>query len=71
MQDDRRRIGLVFMHLHTLCSTQVAKESLDEFRILYMEKVLGDIGPPSQAKKVREKKGVFEKLMGKKGGAGK
>ena len=71
MQDDRRRIRRVFMHLHTLCSTQEAKDSLEEFRILYMDKVFKNIGPPSQAKKVHEKKGVFEKLMGKKGGAGK
>ena len=71
MHDDRRRITRVFMNLHTLCSTQVAKDSLEEFRILYMEKMFGDVGPLGPGKKVRERKGVFERLMGKKGGLGK
>ena len=70
MHDDRQRIRHVFMHLHQLCSTQMAKDSLEEFRIQYMERVFGDNGPHSEGKKAPPKKGVFERLMGKKG-AGK
>lgn len=67
MRDDRERLRRVFMHLHELCSTQVAKDSLEEFRNLYLEKALGDVRPPAQSKKTQGKKGVFEKLMGKRG----
>jgi hypothetical protein len=71
MHDEGRRIRRAFMHLHMLCGTQRAKDSLEEFRVRYMERIGGDIGPVGQGKKVREKRGVFEKLMGRKGGAGK
>ena len=67
--DDSRRITRVFEYLDTRCSTQAAKDSLAEFQIAYMKMVFG--GPLGPVKKVREKKGVFGRIMGIKGGVGK
>lgn len=71
MHDEERRIRRAFMHLHLLCATQRAKDSLEEFRVRYMEKSGGVISFVGQEKKVKEKRGVLEKLMGRKGGVGK
>lgn len=68
MHDERQRMSRVFMHLNTFCATQSAKDSLEDFRMQYMEQTDGDIGPLGPGRKVRDKRGVFEKLMGRKGG---
>jgi hypothetical protein len=68
MHDEGQRIRRVFMHLSMLCATKSARDSLEEFRVQYMQKMDEDIGPLGQGTKVREKRGVFEKLMGRKGG---
>lgn len=69
MHDDGRRMNRVFEYLDTRCSTPAAKDSLAEFQTAYMKMVFGD--PLGPVKKVREKKSVFGRIMGIKGGNGK
>ena len=71
MHDDGQRIDCVFEYLHTLCSTQAAKDSLEDFKIAYKKKAPKEAGSLGQGKKPREKRSVFGRMMGIKGGAGK
>lgn len=71
MHNDKQRIDCVFMYLHTLCSTQAAKDSLENFEIAYKKRVPDKVDSLGPGKKPREKRGVFGRMMGLKGGAGK
>ena len=83
MHDDNRRYHRVFMHLHSLCETDEARDSLRQFQEMWEAKRLRECGGgvgmgygagyganhgAGNAKggagngKVKEKKGVFEKL---------
>ena len=67
MHDDARRTRRVYIHLRSLCMTDEAKQSLDEFKVIMdaRERKIteggGKLGP-----KIREKRGFFQGLMGKK-----
>ena len=71
MHDEARRNRRVYIHLRSLCMTDEAKESLDSFKAMMEERERkmaeggGKLGP-----KIREKKGFFQGLMGKKRGEG-
>ena len=71
MHDDARRTRRVYIHLRSLCMTDEAKQSLDEFKTMMdaRERKIaeggGKLGP-----KIREKRGFFQGLMGKKKGEG-
>ncbi|KAL2048684.1 hypothetical protein N7G274_000596 [Stereocaulon virgatum] len=71
MHDDARRTRRVYIHLRSLCMTDEAKQSLDDFKTMMdaRERKIaeggGKLGP-----KIREKRGFFQGLMGKKKGEG-
>lgn len=74
MHDESRRIRYSFVHLRNLCCTREATESLDKFQRLWLDnerrqdwRKLGGSGE----KRVKEKRGVFEILRGRKTGTGK
>lgn len=75
MHDDSRRIRYSFVHLRNLCCTREATESLDRFQRLWLEnerrqeeKIMrGKEG----GKRVKEKRGMFGILRGRRTGSGK
>ncbi|MCJ1466736.1 hypothetical protein MMC07_005356 [Pseudocyphellaria aurata] len=73
MHDDSRRMRRVFIHLRGLCANQQAIDSLETFQQLWaMREYGGNVvarevsGSSTDGKKVKEKRGVFEKLTGRK-----
>lgn len=77
MHDDKSRLRRVFIHLRSLCTTKEAIESLEAFHrtwamreqgkeggIVAAHEIFGD--GSSGVKKVKEKRGVFEILTGRK-----
>ena len=67
MQDDACRMRRVFLHLHVLCATKEARKSLEQFWEMWAEREAGiGSGGGKGGKKVKEKRGVFETLMGRK-----
>lgn len=75
MHDDSRRIRYSFVHLRNLCCTREATESLDEFQRLWLENERRQEGKimegESGGKRVKEKRGMFEILRGRRTGTGK
>ncbi|KAF6233825.1 hypothetical protein HO173_008037 [Letharia columbiana] len=65
MHDTDRRNRRVYIHLRSLCTTEEARASLDEFKGI-MEAREKKIAAGSQGKTVKEKQGWLEGLMGKK-----
>ena len=65
MHDPDRRNRRVYVHLRSLCTTDGARASLEEFKAIMdaREKKMSS-GP--QGKSVKEKQGWLEGLMGKK-----
>lgn len=77
MHDDSRRLRRVFIHLRGLCANQKAIDSLEAFQQMWAMREYGREGGGNEmarevsssntsGKKVKEKKGVFEKLTGRK-----
>lgn len=64
MHDAERRNRRVYIHLRSLCTTDEARASLDEFRGV-MEGREQRLGGGVRGKVVREKQGWLEGLMGK------
>ena len=62
MNDDYQRAAHVFTYLKSICVSKEAEQSLEQFRKLWEAKG----GVADEGKKIKEKRGVFEKLMGKK-----
>lgn len=65
MHDTDRRNRRVYIHLRSLCTTEEARASLDEFKGI-MEAREKKMTAGSQGKTVKEKQGWLEGLMGKK-----
>lgn len=74
MHDDTRRLRRVFVYLRSLCTTKEAIDSLEAFQHMWaMREQGGSVAAPqvyggasTGGKKVKEKRGVFEKLTGRK-----
>ena len=65
MHDTERRNRRVYIHLRSLCTTNEARASLDEFKTVMEAREQKMAGGP-QGKAVKEKQGWLEGLMGKK-----
>lgn len=65
MHDAERRNRRVYIHLRSLCTTDEARASLDEFKGV-MEAREKKMAAGPQGKTVKEKQGWLEGLMGKK-----
>ncbi|KAM0799978.1 hypothetical protein BDR22DRAFT_272872 [Usnea florida] len=72
MHDTERRDRRVYIHLRSLCTTEEARASLDEFRAGVERREreregmgMGVGGGKVRGKVVREKQGWLEGLMGK------
>ena len=64
MHDTDRRNRRVYIHLRSLCTTDEARASLEEFKaIMEAREKAAAAGP--QGKTVKEKQGWLEGLMGK------
>lgn len=73
MHDDTRRMHRVFVYLRSLCTTKEAIDSLEAFQRTWAIREQGGsvaahqvFGGSSGGKKIKEKRGVFEKLTGRK-----
>ena len=67
MHDDARRTRRVYIHLRSLCMTDEAKQSLDEFKVIMdaRERKITEGGGKLRPK-IREKRRVFQCWMGNK-----
>jgi len=65
MHDEVQRNRRVWSHLHSLCTTDEARESLAAFRVFMEEREKKMVGGAKGAK-VKERQGFFQALMGKK-----
>lgn len=64
MHDTDRRDRRVYIHLRSLCTTDEARKSLDEFKVIMEVREKKMVGP--QGKAIKEKQGWLEGLMGKR-----
>lgn len=65
MHDTDRRNRRVYIHLRSLCTTDEARASLEEFKAIMEAREKKMMAGP-QGKTVKEKQGWLEGLMGKK-----
>lgn len=65
MHDTDRRNRRVYIHLRSLCTTDEARASLEEFKAIMEAREKKASGGP-KGKSVKEKQGWLEGLMGKK-----
>ena len=65
MHDTERRKRRVYIHLRSLCTSDEARTSLDEFKAI-MEAREEKMAGGARGKAVKEKQGWLEGLMGKK-----
>lgn len=65
MHDEAQRNHRVWIHMHGLCTTDEARESLVAYR-MFMDAREKQMAGGVKGAKVREKQGFFQALMGKK-----
>ena len=65
MHDEGLRNKRVYAHLRSLCTTEEARASLADFKIIMEERAKARAAGV-KGKKVQEKHGFFQSLMGKK-----